>query len=362
MSVDTVTGGPPHARSLPAPVRLILLTNGRRISEVLHVVAELRIADLLADGPRTITELAEQTGCHQESLYRVLRCAAAFGLLTEEAARRFAENELTVGLRSDIPFSVRDLVLYNGSDSVRRPYGELLHTVRTGQPAFEHVFGRPFFTHGADDRDTSDREAGSGALFDRAMTQMSRSTTHLFTSQYDFTRFSRIADIGGGHGFFLSAVLNTAPKARGLLLDQPHVVAAAPRHLAEEGVADRVEIVRGDFFRPLPSGCDAYLVKQVLHDWDDDHAVRILRGVRTALGDRTDGRLLVFDHVVAGPNDWDQGKFLDVDMMLRFGGRERTLPEWQDLLAAAGFALANEPAVGRWAVIEGRPVRSRRTA
>ncbi|MEV7027556.1 methyltransferase, partial [Kitasatospora sp. NPDC093558] len=290
-----------------------------------------------------------------------LRCAAAFGLLTEEAERRFAENELTVGLRSDIPFGVRDLVLYNGSESVRRPYGEILHTVRTGRPAFEHVFGRPFFAgNGAaaqgDTHPADTQPAGTGALFDRAMTQMSRSTTHLFTSQYDFTRFSRIADIGGGQGFFLSAVLNATPGSTGVLLDRPHVVADAARHLAEAGVEDRVSIVPGDFFHPLPADCDAYLLKQVLHDWDDDHAVRILRGVRDALGDRTEGRLLVLDHVVAGPNEWDQGKFLDVDMMLRFGGRERTLPEWQDLLAAADFALANRPATGRWAVLEARPL------
>ncbi|MFD7907136.1 methyltransferase [Kitasatospora sp. NPDC059747] len=383
MSVDTVTGGPPDARSLPAPVRLILLTNGRRISEVLHVVAELRIADLLADHPRTVAELAGLTDSHEESLYRVLRCAAAFGLVTEEEDRRFAENELTVGLRSDIPFGVRDLVLYNGSESVRRPYGEILHTVRTGRPAFEHVFGRPFFAgDGAADTGTTDTGAtqdtgaaqddvasqddvaagedtepvGTGALFDRAMTQMSRSTTHLFTSQYDFTRFSRIADIGGGQGFFLSAVLNAVPGATGVLLDRPHVVKDAAHHLAEAGVAERVSIVPGSFFHPLPADCDAYLLKQVLHDWDDEHAVRILRGVRDALGDRAEGRLLVLDHVVAGPNEWDQGKFLDVDMMLRFGGRERTLREWQDLLTAADFALANRPATGRWAVLEARPL------
>ncbi|MFF1720367.1 methyltransferase [Streptomyces sviceus] len=350
MSVDTTIGGPPDPRSLPAPVQLVLLTNGRRVSEVLYVMAELRIADHLADGPLGVEQLAEKSGSHTDSLYRVLRCAASFGLLDEQPGRRFAETDLTVGLRSDIPFSVRDLVLYNSSDSVRRPYGEILHTVRTGTPSFEHVYGRPFFDYLGENPDT-------GGLFDRAMTQMSRSTTHLFLGQYDFARFARIADIGGGHGFFLSAVLENAPKARGILFDQPGVVSAAREHLAVTGVADRVEVVPGDFFHPLPTGCDLYLLKQVLHDWDAEHAVRILRNVRTALGDNEEGRLLVLDHVLAPPNQWDQGKFLDIDMMLRFGGRERTLREWRELLDAAGFELTNEPAQGRWTVLECRPVR-----
>ncbi|MFD9908748.1 methyltransferase [Streptomyces sp. NPDC059063] len=350
MSVDSAIGGPPDPRSLPAPVQLILLTNGRRVSEVLYVLAELRIADHLADGPLGVEQLAEKTGSHADSLYRLLRCAASFGLLCEESGHRFAETDLTVGLRSDIPFSVRDLVLYNGSDAVRRPYGQMLHTVRTGAPSFEHVYGRPFFDYLGENPD-------AGGLFDRAMTQMSRSTTHLFLGQYDFTGFARIADIGGGHGFFLGAVLESAPKARGILLDRPSVVSAAREHLAGTGVADRVEIVPGDFFEPLPTGCDLYLLKQVLHDWDAEHAVRILRNVRTALGDGGAGRLLVLDHVLAPPNQWDQGKFLDLDMMLRFGGRERTLPEWRELLDAAGFELTHEPAQGRWTVLECRPVR-----
>ncbi|MGV9565852.1 methyltransferase [Streptomyces sp. NPDC003480] len=349
MSVAPMTGGPPDPESLPAPVRLVLLTNGRRVSEVLYVLAELRIADHLADGPLEVERLAEKTGTHADSLYRVLRCAAAFGVVAEEPGRRFAETDLTVGLRSDIPFSVRDLVLYNSSESVRLPYGEILHTVRTGEPSFEHVFGQGFFAY-------LSGHPEAGGLFDRAMTQMSRSTTHLFLSQYDFTRFASIADIGGGRGYFLGAVLQNVPGARGLLFDQPSVVAEAPEHLAEAGVADRVEVVPGDFFGPLPAGCDAYLLKQVLHDWGADDAVRILRGVRSAIGDRPEARLIVLDHVLAPPNQWDQGKFLDLDMMLRFGGRERTLPEWRELLAAAGFDLVNEPVQGRWTVLECRPV------
>jgi multifunctional cyclase/dehydratase/O-methyltransferase len=341
--------GPAMTAALPPHVRLLLLTDGKRISRVLHVVAELGIADELADGPLTVEDLAGRTATHADSLGRVLRVAAAFGLFTALPDGRYELTDVGEKLRADVPGSQRDMVLYNGDDMLWRSYGNLKHTVRTGRPAFDAAYGHGFFEH-------LEQDPQAGALFDRAMTRMSQATSRMLIDGYDFGRFGRIADIGGGHGLFLAEVLKEHPRTLGLLVDRPAVVAEAPKLLGDAGVAGRVEIVPGDFFERLPAGCDAYVLKAVLHDWDDEHALRILSRVREALADRPDGRLLVCEFLVGPDNEWDRGKLLDLDMMVRFGGRERGEGEWRALLAAAGFELTDEPAPGRWAVLECRPV------
>lgn len=348
--MDAMTGvvGPPMAGALPPHVRLLLLTDGTRISRVLHVVAELGIADELADGPLDVPTLAARTDAHTDSLGRVLRVAAAFGLFEEAPDGRYGLTELSQALRSDVPGSQRDMVLYNGDDVMWRSYGRLIHTVRTGEPAFEDVFGHGFFAH-------LEQNPRTGALFDRAMTGMSRATTAMLLDGFDFGRFPRITDVGGGHGYFLAEVLKRHPGSTGTLIDRPAVAEEAGKLLDAAGVADRAEVVAGDFFEALPPGADAYVLKAVLHDWDDEHAVRILGRIREALADRPGGRLLICEFLVGPAGRWDRGKLLDLDMMLRFGGRERDEEQWRALLAAAGLELVNDPVPGRWAVLECRP-------
>ncbi len=268
-------------------------------------------------------------------------------MFAQEPDERYALTPLADAMRSDVPHSQRDLVLFNGDEMLWRSYGELMHTVRTGKPAFDKVYGRTFFEHlKADPR--------AGRLFDGAMTQMSRATAALFLGQYEFGRYGRIADIGGGNGFFLCELLKEYPSLRGVLVDLPEVVTDAPERFAQAGVADRVEVVGGDFFGELPTGADAYVLKAVLHDWHDPDAVRILRSIREAMSGNPDARLLVCEFLVAPTNQWDRGKLLDLDMLLRFGGRERDLTQWRVLLAEAGFELVNDPTPGRWAVLECR--------
>ncbi|SMF57209.1 Ubiquinone/menaquinone biosynthesis C-methylase UbiE [Streptomyces sp. Amel2xC10] len=345
----TAVVGPAMTAALPPHVRLLLLTDGKRISRVLHVVAELDIAGALADGPLTVAALAERTGTHADALGRVLRVAAAFGVLAEEPDGRYTLTDVGQALRADVPGSQRDMVLYNGDEMLWRSYGELMHTVRTGRPAFEKVYGHGFFEH-------LERDPRAGALFDRAMTGMSRATSRMLLDSYDFGRFPRLADVGGGRGLFLSELLARHPEVRGTLVDRPAVVDEAPKLLEEAGVADRVEVVPGDFFDELPPGRDAYVLKAVLHDWDDERAAAILRRIREALRDVPEGRLLICEFLVGPANDWDRGKLLDLDMLVRFGGRERGEDQWRALLATAGFELVNEPVAGRWAVLECRPV------
>ncbi len=349
--MDTMTGvvGPAMTAALPPHVRLLLLTDGKRISRVLHVVAELGVADALADGPLTVAELAGRTDSHADALGRVLRVAAAFGVFVQRDDGRYALNDVAECLRSGVPGSQRDMVLYNGDEMLWRSYGQLLHTVRTGEPAFEAAYGHSFFEH-------LEQDPQAGALFDRAMTGMSRATARMLLDSHDFGQYGRIADIGGGRGLFLAEILARHTEVRGTLVDRPSVAAEAGKTFREAGVTERAEVVPGDFFEELPRGADAYVLKAVLHDWDDDRAAAILGRVRDALAGNPEGRLLICEFLVGPANEWDRGKLLDLDMLVRFGGRERSEDQWRALLARAGFALTGEPVPGRWAVLECRPV------
>ncbi|WP_433254623.1 methyltransferase [Streptosporangium sp. CA-135522] len=339
--------GPPYSARLPAAARLLLLTSGKRITQVVHVVAELGIADHLADHPQTAAELAEVTGTHEESLARVLRAATTLEVLEELPDGRFTLTAMSEMLRRDNPDGVLDIVLLNGGELVWSPYGAILHTVRTGEPAFEHLYGMPFFEYLETHKD-------SGALFDKAMEHMSRVTARGLSGQIRPERFSLIADVGGGRGHFLRELLRSAPLAQGVLFDLPAVLPEAERTMAELGVAGRTKFVAGDFFGEVPSGCDAYVLKAVLHNWDDERALEILSRVHDAMSAGSDARLFIVEQVIGQPNRWDHATLLDLDMMLRFGGRERGLGEWRRLIETAGFDLVNEPATGGWAVLECR--------
>ncbi|XVQ11788.1 methyltransferase [Spirillospora sp. CA-255316] len=332
-----------HAR------RLLYLTCGLRLGAVVTALAELGIADLAAGEPRSVAELAESSGAHPDALYRVLRCAASVGIMAELPDGRFESTPLAESLRSDRPFSLLPLVELSAQPFVTMSYGALAHSVRTGEPATVAALGSDIWRHFEDNPD-------QGECFDRVMTGLGRWETDRHLDAVRPERFRRIADIGGGHGHFLAAALKRAPDASGLLFDRPGVIPRADRTLAEEGVIERVTRVAGDFFtHPLPDGYDAYVLKAVLHGLPDDRAEQLLRAVRKAIGDRDAARLFVVEQVVAEGNGWDHAKFLDLDMLVLFGGRERRLDEWRRLLGRCGFALVNRPGEGHWAVLECRP-------
>ncbi len=341
--------GPAESNYLPPNLRLLLLTDGKRISQVVQVIAELGVADLLAGGPLTATELAAQTGTDPDALGRVLRVAASFGVFTQLAHNTYEINDLAQGLRSNTPNSQRELVLFNGDDMLTRSYQQLMYTVRTGKPAFPQVFGSSFF-------DYLTANPQKARLFDAAMMQMSRTTGALLLAQYDFAALQSVVDVGGGTGLFLSRLLQEYPAMHGVLFDLPDVVTAADP--AVDRLGERFRIVGGDFFGPIPAGHDGYLLKAVLHDWNDDDAITILSRIREAMTSRPDSRLLICEFLVGPGNQWDRGKLLDLDMMLRFGGRERDRNQWIELLGRAGFCLTNDPPDGRWAVLECRPTRN----
>jgi hypothetical protein len=306
------------------------LVNGYQVTQAIHVAATLGIADLLRDGPRSSDELAAATESHARSLHRVLRALASVGVLHEGGDGRFALTEVGECLRSDAAAPVGGWAAYVGRPAHFRAWGALLHAVRTGESAFRSV-------HGADVWEYRARHPEDGAIFDRAMTDTSRRANRQLIEAYDFGRFERIVDVGGGHGALLAGVLAAHPAVRGVLFDQPHVVADAGGVLEAAGVSDRCEVVAGSFFDAVPPGGDAYVLKAIVHDWEDDEALRILRNVRAAIAD--DGTVLVVERELGPPNADPDAKLSDLNMMVGPGGRERTRDEFAALLEDAGFAL-----------------------
>ena len=324
------------------------LVNGYQVSQAIHVAATLGIADLLGDAPRGSDDLAAEAGVHPGSLYRLLRALAAAGVFREEADRSFSLAPMGRFLRSDAERPVGPYAAFVGRPYQWAAWGDLLHGVQTGETAFRHV-------HGADPWEYRSRRPEEGAVFDRAMTAVSRRMAQAVIAAHDFSRYGTVVDVGGGHGAMLAAVLAAHPEARGVLFDQPGVAAGAAEVLRGAGVAGRCEAVGGSFFEAVPDGGDAYLLKAVLHDWDDAEAGAILRNCRRPIA--PGGRLLVLERLVAPPNEDPEAKFFDLFMMAVTGGRERTEEEFAALLAGAGFRL---DAVARTAtpirVIEGVPI------
>src|SRR5438093_6491919 len=264
----------PNGRA-PMPGVMDLIWPGAFIVQSIHVVARLSIADLLGPEPQTADELAEAAQVHAPSLKRVLRALTTLGVLSETADARFRHTDLSQTLRADHPESVRAWALMLGAHFVWRPAGDLYESVRTGTPGFRRLYGERFFewtkTHPED-----------GAVFNAAMTSGSAQRLPALLAAYDFSRFERIVDVGGGHGALLAGVLAVNPKARGVLYDLPNVVTGAEA-LRVPGIAERCEVVGGDFFDSVPADGDAYLLSRVIHDWDDDAALRILGRCRRAI-------------------------------------------------------------------------------
>jgi len=325
--------------------RLRELVNGYRASQAIHVAVVLCIPDELSAGPRSADELAAATGAHADSLYRLLRALASIEVLHEEDGRRFALTELGNGLRSDVPESIAGWAAFMGRPVFWQTWGDLLHSIRTGENAFRHIHGQSVWEF----RATRPEES---VVFDRAMSSMTRVATEAVLAAYDFGRFGTVVDVGGGNGTLLSALLARYPEMHGVLFDQPHVVANAGEVLGAN--AARCEVVSGDFFESVPEGGDAYVLKWIIHDWEDPESIAILRNCRTAM--RPDAALLMIERDIGPPNEAAEAKFSDLNMLVNPGGRERTFGEYEQLCAQAGLELTGStPSASGMAVFEARP-------
>jgi hypothetical protein len=311
-------------------MRLVELMTGAYVPHMLYVAAEFRLADLLADGPRSSDELAELAGAHAPSLARVLQALTYPGILRTEPDGRWALTELGEGLRSDIPGSQRPWVLLYGG-IYQRAWGELLYSVRTGEPAFAHVFGAPLY-------DYLREHPGTAALMNATQTQSVPAWLGAVAEAYDFSQARTVVDVGGASGGLLAALLAAHPHLCGVLFDLPHAVAEAGPVLAQTGVAERCTVVAGDAFAEVPPGGDLYLLSRVLLNWGDERCVALLRRIRTAM---SDGATLLVIDAVTPPGPLPRGVAeWDVFLLVIFGARVRHEPDFRALLEAAGFRLA----------------------
>jgi SAM-dependent methyltransferase len=334
----------------PPPFALFRMVTGFYVSQALHVVARLGIADLLADGPRDVEALAGATETHAPSLRRVLRLLASVEVFREDEDGRFALTPLGSALQSDVPGSMRAAALLFGGIT-QRAWGELLHSVRTGEPAFRHVFGKDPFDYMAEHPDES-------ANFDAAMADFTKHIGTAVAAAYDFSALGRIVDVGGGNGALLGRILEAHPTVEGVLFELPQVVDGARAHLHELGLAERCEVVAGDFFEEVPAGADAYLLKHVIHDWNDERAQRILETCRRAM--KPEARLLVIEGVypprIEASDEHRSAASNDVNMLVVTGGRQRSEEDFRRLYAASGLRLARMvPTESPMRIIEGAP-------
>ncbi len=317
--------------ALPPEAQVIGTLCGLNVSQAMYVAAELGVADELRDRPRPIDEVAAAVGADAGALRRVLRTLAMTGCFSEVERGVFANTPQSETLRRDVPNSVRDLVLWVGAEPHWRVWGSLLDAVKTGQPVWEQVHGTPLFPY------LFGENPELGATFARAMTGFSNATIPAILDAYDFSRAAVIADVAGGYGHTLAAILTVHSQARGILFDAPDVLKDAPAQLAADGVLDRVELVPGDFHAEVPAGADVYLLKHVVHDWDDERARGILANVRDAMG--ADGRILIADIVLPEGDAPHFGKIEDLEMLLIPGGIERTEVEFRELVEPVGLRI-----------------------
>jgi len=316
---------------VPLPVALLQMVTGYWVSQAIYVAAKLGIADLLKDGPKNCDELAKATRTHARSLYRLLRGLASVGVFAEVENGRFGLTPLGEYLQTGIPGSVRALTIRYGEEHYRA-WGDLLHSVRTGEIAFNHAFGMGFFQYLAQNPEAA-------AIFSEGSAEITTRVSTAVVAAYDFSQFGKIIDVGGGNGALIISILKANPKISGALFDLPHVVEDAQKHIEAAGLTGRCEVVAGDFFESVPSGGDAYILKSVVHDWDDERATKILKNCHRAMAEN--GKLLLVESVIPPGNEPFFGKLLDLNMMVVSSGCERTEAEYRALFAAAGFKLTN---------------------
>jgi len=317
------------------------------VSQGIHAIASLGVADHMSASPSAVADTARSAGVDEDSLYRVLRMLVPAGLFEEHADRRFCLTALGALLRSDHPNSMRGFATYNGTPWHWGMWGELARSVKSGAPA--HADGeRTLFDFLATDEDAA-------SIFDAAMADLSNARDVSAISGYDFARFKTVADIGGGEGRLIRSVLTAFPSISGVLFDRPSVIERARARVVADGLTTRCALVGGSFFESVPPGADAYMLKQVLHDWQDDKAALILRNCRRAMGENS--VLLAIEMVVPGDAGPSLAKLSDIEMLVCTGGRERTLAEYDALFAGAGLhRVAAHETRSPFALIEARPI------
>ncbi|MFN7933560.1 MAG: methyltransferase [Bryobacteraceae bacterium] len=333
--------------SLPPEAVFMQLANGITITSALGAVARVGVADHMSETPAGVDELALRSNCHEPSLYRVLRFLASIGVFTQDG-RKFGLTPVGELLRSDSPRSMRNFAMMVTDPWNVTSHQKLDHSIRTGVDGTTAAYGKHTF-------DLFREIPDQAETFHRAMTDATSNAVQLLLKAYDFSGIARLADVGGGHGVLLVNVLRRYPEMTGILFDLPEVIAGATETAHFTGLGSRIHYETGSFFETVPDGCDAYIMKSIVHDWDDARAARILSLMREKMA--PGGRVLVYEMVVPEDNSPSPSKFLDISMLtLTSGGRERTEQEFAALFASAGLRLNRVvPTLGPMSVMEAYP-------
>ena len=330
----------------PSPPVLFQMATGYWVSQAIYVAAKLGIADLLKDGPQSCVALATATGADAASLFRLMRALASVGVFLQVEGDCFALSPLAESLLTDAPGSLKAMLLTIGEIHYQA-CGSLLHSVQNGSPAFDLVFGRSLFDYLRQNADAAD-------AFNKGMSNLSSMLAYAVLMAYDFRGVSSIVDVGGGQGQLLRKILQFNPEMRGTVLDTPPTLETANQEASHDRCGGRCSYIAGNFFESIPRGADAYLLCGVVHDWDDNRAITILRNCRTAM--KKSGRLLLVDTVVPDTDSRSFSKLLDLNMLVMTEGRERTQAEFCGLLEASGYRLTRiVPTIAPQSVIEALP-------
>ena len=333
---------------VPPPVMLHYLMRGYWISQAICVAAQLRIADHLSHGPKSADDLAKAAEVHPRALYRLLRTLASVGIFTEVKPRHFGLTPMAELLRTGTAESVNALALWNKVDWPS--WGQLLYSITTGKTAFQHVHGMEPFAYFEHNHEL-------GTVFNSAMTGYAKVSSMAAVEAYDFTRFTTVVDIGGGHGSLMAAILQASPTARGIVFDRVNVIEGTRKVMEDAGLLQRCDCVGGNFFESVPPGSDAYILSSIIHDWDAERSLLILRNCRRAM--EMNAMLLLVEAVIPPGDIPSFSKWLDLEMLVCFGGCERTESEYRELLAQAGFQLTRiVPTRTASSIIEAVPVPS----
>jgi SAM-dependent methyltransferase len=335
-----------NSKNNPQPPALFLMATGYWLSQAIYVAAKLGLADLLKGGPKSCSALAVATGADRQSLFRLMRALSSAGVFAHIQDDYFALSRAGESLQSHVPGSLRAIVITLGEIHYRA-WGDLLQSVRTGSPAFNSVFGTGLF-------DYLQRDAESAEAFNYGMTDLSSLLAYAILMAYDFSGIPSIVDIGGGQGKLLRSIVQLNPGIKGILFDLEPAIEIAKQHLSSDACGERCSAVVGDFFESVPEGAHAYILCDVIHDWNDDRSIRILKNCRRAMAKT--GRLLLVEMVVPEPGANCFSKLLDLNMLVMTGGRERTKAEFTALLDAAGYKLTRiVPTLAPQCVIEAVP-------
>lgn len=312
-----------------APQQLDRMITGYWISQAIYAAAQFNIADHLKSGPQSVEQLAAATSTDPDALYRLLRALASVGIFAEGEPRVFTLTPLAEPLQSDAPESKRALALMSGDEQFRA-WGEIEYSIRTGKKAFDKVFGEPIFEY-------LSKHPEKARIFDAAMVGVHGRESNAIANAYDFSNIRVLADIGGGNGSQLTSILQQYSEVQGILFDLPHVIERARPQIEAKGLTDRCQLVEGNFFESVPEGADAYMMRHIIHDWNDEQSLTILQNCHRVMS--SESRLLVIESVIPPGNDPFGGKLLDLVMLLIPGGKERTEDEYRTLFAKAGLEL-----------------------